>query len=392
MKESLEVSKGVLRRRLRDYALEILPLLRVTVTSMEVDGDHRVSVRGKNEENSSIRDVYVEILQQHRKVGPHVLTSFSQDAERQGLVDKIFVSTSGFTQEARDYALSNGIILRTPRDFDSMQTGVDVKPRVSHNIFERVYADSWDMGQAQEHFSKRRKRSFLLFFGSDERVESVEGRHAPVARFVLARADGMSADSASQDGISNIFHVNLNTCELYYIHLGVSGDSPSLRSSNVLMRLLGLPFPAVELFSWLVERKQVKFENLTQQEHNYMSKNVDLVSILLRRNLISPMQDHRGMMVGYFSNVNVPSFADKRYDLDIFAEVKESVESEYAPDEIEYNPSDVLNILTTLFRSNGQFNGVTYLSYYICKYMDSNGLIRFGQENSVRLHNQHTAP
>jgi hypothetical protein len=387
MKGSFEGGERAPMRGLREYVLEVLPSLHVSVTSIEVEGDHRIKVKGKIDDGPATEDVYVEVLRQQRKVGSHVLSAFNADAQRLGIARKIFISASDYTQEAQDLAKTSGITLRNASDSDSEQDGQKRTAKSSHNIFERVYSSGWDMSEAQEYFARKRRKSFVGFFGSNETVESVEGRYAPIARFALKQDDGGAPGGHGPAKARSCFHVNLNTCELHYVYRGLTGETPSMRSTNILLRLMDLPLPAIDLFSWIIERQEVRFSRLTQNEQNQLGKNMGNLSTLVRVNLVSILSDHRGVISGYVANVNVPTFADGRYDIDKFTYTEESFESEYAPDKVEYNPIDVLNVLRTFFRCKGEFNGVTYLPYYICKYVDSDGIARFQSEYSVKFKN-----
>jgi hypothetical protein len=90
---------------------------------------------------------------------------------------------------------------------------------------------------------------------------------------------------------------------------------------------------------------------------------------------------------GYLSNINIPSFTDVRYDLSRFLEVKNLVESSHSADEISYQPNIVLRLLKDFFNAEGEFMGVTYMPYYRCKYVGSDGRVRFDAVDNIKFKN-----
>jgi hypothetical protein len=171
----------------------------------------------------------------------------------------------------------------------------------------------------------------------------------------------------------NNLYVNLNTCNLYYLYRGVSGRQLLLKSSNILRRLLDLDETSVRILSEIVEREEIRLERIDPDYKLYLQQNVNKVAMLESLGFIATMTDGKG----FISNVNVPKFAESRYDLGGSVAVSGKVETGDPADEVSYPPRGVIALLSDFYGAEVEFKGVIYLPYYRCRYLSSDGRMRF---------------
>ncbi|MFH1054944.1 MAG: restriction endonuclease [Candidatus Altiarchaeota archaeon] len=369
MKEPSESGSDFMKGGFKEYVLDIIPALKLSVSSVEVEGEHIVKVKAENPSLS--KTTLIEALHQKRKVGQHTLIHFMDEMGRQNVKEGVFISTAGFTDDALEYAKEKGITAYTTEDIKKLKAP---KER-GHNIFEKAYRGSMSIDQAREDFGRRAKRALFGFFGVNERVESVEGRYAPVGCFKLRKSivyPRLGKPRRSQGG-ENTFYVNLASCELYRIYRGVGGRNPKVKSTNILRRMMDLDDDAVRIMSETIEQEEVIPDESDAEYRSFLQRNINNLILLQNRGLITIRGDGKG----YALNVNIPKFKDERYDLSRFLEAETSTESDFHADDVEYQPNHVLKLMEAAFKSEGEFKGVTYIPYFWCKYAGSDDSIRF---------------
>jgi len=370
---------------LRDYVLGVLPKLGLSVTTVEVDGEDRVSVTARSENKILRNTVLVEAVHHRRKVGSHALMKLRERMEGGNVQEGVFISTSGFTDEAVSYSTENHITLFTPHDLEEMTPIGKAAAAYEHKIYERVFAESVGEDKAKEFFGRRMGRRFFGLGGFSERVDAVEGRYAPVGCFALRKRPGLAsgAEAAKAADGGNSFHVNLTTCELYYVYMGVAGRGARIKSTNIFRRMMDLPEGLVRLLAGIFEREELLFDRMSEEQRMLMQENMNSLVMLENLGLAGLRRDGRG----YVSNVILPPFNDARYDLTRFIEVRESVESRYGADEMAYQPNSILELLKDFYNAEGEFRGVTYMPYFRCRYVNSDGGVRFDAVDSIGFKN-----
>jgi hypothetical protein len=368
---------------LRDYVLGLLPGLGLSVSSVEVDGEHTVKVSAKSANQAMENAVLVEARRQKHRVGAHMLGKFKGEMDEDNVQEGVFISTSGFTDEAVDYSREHNIRLLTPEDIAQTQSLGEQQVGDEHNIFEKVFRESVDEEMATDFFNQRRRKGLLGLGGVMERVEQVEGRYAPVGCFNLVRRGGQAVSSQAMSVVEgeNSFYVNLTTCELYYVYRGVAGRGARIKSSNVFRRMLDLPVGLVLLLSDIVEQDEVLFDRVSDGQRRLIQENMNNLVMLENLGLAGLREDGRG----YISNVSLPPFTDARYNLGSFLDVAESVESSYSADEVTYPPLSILELLEDFYKAEGEFRGVTYMPYYCARYVDADGSVRFDAVDNIRF-------
>jgi hypothetical protein len=372
----------------RDFVLGLLPPLGLSVQSVEAEGRHAMNVTAKSGGAAGPqKTVLIEALQHKRRVGRHALELLKHRMDAANVQDGMFLSVSGFTDDAKEWAKTRNINLITPLPpaGSPAPSAAPHPDKPEHSIFERVFQSSMEPVQAAEHFERRKKKMILGLFGDDEKVAAVEARFAPVGCFLLrktspTRASPMPMRLAEGE---NLFHVNLNTCVLYYLSRSLTGAEPVLRSTNLLRRLMDLDEDSVRILSSVVDNEELLFDRMDPRQQEYLEQNIERAATLEQMGLIGLRKDAKG----YLSGVNLPKFQDKRFDLTSALSVQESVESPLQPDEMLYPPHSLLNLLSCLFNADGEFKGVTYLPYYRCKFASADGRIRFEVKETFKPKN-----
>jgi hypothetical protein len=81
--------------------------------------------------------------------------------------------------------------------------------------------------------------------------------------------------------------------------------------------------------------------------------------------------------MGLLFNVNLPAFSDPKYDLGKSIDVVDSVDSSFPADAITYHSSAVLALMKAFLGSEGHFEGVIYMPYFLCRFGDRDGRVRW---------------
>jgi len=365
----------------RDFVVGLIPSLKLTVSNIEVSNRHEVKLIAR----SDSENVIVEARNHKRKVGHHPLEALKAEMDKRDILEGIFISMAGFTGDAQEYSVQNRIMLFTPEELKRRETQAASPPVEMRKIFERVFSGPITLEQAAAEFMRRRRKSILGLFGVDERIEAVDGRFAPIGCFRLRKSPFLGAALSPRgkaEGEINVY-VNLHTCSLLYVSRGLTGGKLTLKATNIVRRMLNLSPDAVKVMSQIFEHGELRFDGLTPEQQFLLQKNVDNIILLQNLGLISTMP--RGN--GYLSNINLLTYGDKRYDLEANLACEESAESSFGVDEILYSPQTLLLILKNFYDADGQFVGVTYMPYYLCRYATSDGRLRFDTIENIRLKN-----
>jgi len=291
---------------LKDYVLSALPMLDLSASRVEVEGEHTVKVVAQRQDSPGT--LVLEAKNQKHKVGLHNLKQLKAEMMSKNASQAIFVSASGFTAEAYGYSHTNGIQLLTPADIEAMNSSPAQSKKPSHNIYERVYKPSVTLDEAKALFEGKRRRLLLGLIGEEERVDSVEARFAPIGCFHLRKRASQEFSQAGLKTVEgeNTMYVNLATCELYYAYKGIAGKGGKLKSTNILRRMMDLPESAVRLMSLVLEEEELLIDKLGPKELQMLHSNFADLAILQKAGLIVFRADIRG----YISNVNIPQFPD----------------------------------------------------------------------------------
>jgi hypothetical protein len=377
MKTSSEAGLGVSEGGFRALVVELLPSIGLTVASVESVSAHHLRIVATSEDKVLPNSILVEAVSYKRKVGLHQVAELKARMDEKKSSEGVFISSSGFTQDGIDFAMRNRIMPFSPED---IQRGARKPPQApidnqARNIFERAFKSAKTLDDAAAYFNKQRKRAFFGLLGSEERVESIEGRYAPIGVFRMRKTPQSHTFSSSTRVVSgeNRFFVNLSNCTLYFLYRGLGSSGPSLRSTNILRRLIELDETTVRILSDIFEQQEIVLNKIDPQKREYLEANINRILNLERLAIISPSRDGMGLLF----NVNLPAFSDPKYDLGKSIDVVDSVDSSFPADAITYHSSAVLALMKAFLGSEGHFEGVIYMPYFLCRFGDRDGRVRW---------------
>ncbi len=251
---------------------------------------------------------------------------------------------------------------------------------VRHNIFDSVFKPVMTIEQASHIFEQKKRKSMFGLFDGGEKIAGIFEGYAPIASYLLEKTKERTfpPGSLASSG-KNRFYVNLNNCALLFVNLGFNRKNPTVKNTDVLQKIIDLPEPSVRILSDIVENEQIRFDKISPDYMMFLQQNNELLMSLIGLELISFSHDLRG----YVSNLNMPRFTDKRYDLSAHILTEKSFASTCQPDTIIYSPEAVLELLSDFLKSDGVFEAVTYMSYFRAKYVGRDGLLRSDELKNV---------
>ncbi|MFH1125525.1 MAG: restriction endonuclease [Candidatus Altiarchaeota archaeon] len=285
----------------------------------------------------------------------------------------VLISTSSFSDGALRLAAKSDFGVIDKNSLEDLMSKQGIQTAKKEKIFELAFDLGKTLAEARDHFGKCRGRK-LFGFGIEEKIVEVVGRYAPVGCFMITRSESLKTGlmrTLKTLSNSNVFYVNLNSNELYYISRGL-GKPVSLQGSNLLNRLLSLPVKSARMLAEVMKNKWISIDELTEKYELFYSDNRGDFTLLIEEGLVTLAPDRNGFM----PNLTIPEFSNQRYDLRKFISVGKSVSSSYLVDELVYKPDDVLKLLELFFAGGCEFKEVIYLPYYTATYADDRGMGR----------------
>lgn len=250
--------------------------------------------------------------------------------------------------------------------------------KTDESVFASVETAEKD---AQRYFESRRKKKILMF-GSEERIDQITKRYAPLGKFEVIKKEetkgGVIFKKKSFVEKKNIFYVDLAHLELLYIRKGVLGKASGIERSNILQTLSDLPKEARDLLLDLMEFGSVTYEQVCNELdekqrillmqrgliEKYTSKSEELMSLTSEEASYGYPQEK----VYVRSKVHIPKFEDGIYELSSFLR-EDSINKSCPKDSIEFSPDETSELLEELFLGEAIFDGVVYMPYYLCRYL-----------------------
>ncbi len=318
-----------------------------------------------------------------RKVGASALKGLHANLIEGNIPELTVVSLSGFTKEAQQYALRKPIKLIDAENFRSalarnniLSTGLKDKKEVKV-MYSSAFALGMSEDEARKYFEGRRQKKLFGFLKPDENIAEFSGHYAPVAAFNMNRIEEIDSGTISRFKKSaerrNTFFVNTSTLELYYVYKGSFINKPSIVVSDILTRIADLSPQELGILSRITEHGKMSIELLNQKYPTYTEDGVNSILHLQARGLIdvSPMKPE------FLSTLSLPEFNNDKYNLRAHIATEESIETNYLADAPSHSPEKIVELMKSFFAAEGSFSGITYLPYYQCKFVDSEGLFRY---------------
>ena len=256
---------------------------------------------------------------------------------------------------------------------------VEDEEKTDESAFASAEAAETD---AQGYFESRRKKKILMF-GSEERIDQIMKRYAPLGKFEVIKKEetktGVIFKKKSLVEKKNTLYVDLAHLKLFYIRKGMLGKASGIERSDILQILSDLPKEARDLLLDLMEFGSVTYEqvcnDLDEKQRillmqkglieKYTSKSDNIMSLASEEANYGYPQEK----VYVRSKVHIPKFEDKVYELSSFLKKDEVIDASCPKDSIEFSPEETSELLEELFLGEAIFDGVVYTPYYLCRYM-----------------------
>lgn len=357
-----------------DVLSKLVSKIGYRIVSAQLRGRYELDITAKKEDPLGEISTLIEVKRNKRDIGLTTVKKLHENTVSQNMANGILITTSGFSESARKYALEKQIRLIDGEEFLNLLKKygfVGGEPvDKTQKIYEAAFTSSVTEQEAREYFLQKKSKKLFGLVDSPETIGAIEGRYAPVACFELTRLENI-LDNKSRivrsRVASNLFYVNLNNYNLYFVHKGVFGNNPSIDSSDILKKIMGLPDNAIRILSEIVKYSEVSYDKLNKEYMLFRQENMDNMVLLQAKDLIDVRPEGE---FGYVADVNIPGFDSIKYNLREFLEVSKSIDSKYESDNVVYSIDDILTLLKKFFGGEGSFKEVIYLPYYRCKYVN----------------------
>ena len=285
----------------------------------------------------------------------------------------VLISILGFSDSAIKFSEENHVTVIDKAVLDDLMSKYDIREAKKEKIFDFAFELGMTVSEAKDYFANKRGKKFLGF-GVEEKVSEISGRYAPVGSFLIKRDEEVRTGLTGTPKIvekSNMFYVNLNNNELYYISKGL-GKETTIDSSNLLTRLVFLPLESLKILADIIKYGEISITDLNDRYDLFYQENMNHFILLREEGFVALTPNKRA----FISNLSEPVFGNTRYNLKNFTSIDNSVSSDYPVDKLKYDPKDVLRLLEIIFAGLGEVKEVIYMPYYVCEYVDDRGMKR----------------
>lgn len=348
-----------------------------------------------------------------------------------GAVRAAFITTSDFTQMAREYARGKPVsLINKFKLIESLEEqGIKIRPKMyefleRHGLTEHrfrkeryVFVSGKNMKEVMEYFNGRVKKKSLGIFGRAEKILNITLRHSPVSIFKVIYADRASTEARSiaKIELEDDIHVDLNTVDLYYIKSGrgVGRVKRTLESTDVLRNIEDLPPDAKQHLIDLLNHGELPYKHLDDKYLSILeSKKIinvidatktpiggfvarvsnlvlmgaqeiaNIISLVIHELLTttpaetkkregeSPesKEDEEDKTVR--AEVSMPHTHGGVYDLKKFILVEKDTETRFEEDLVKYSSGPLADLLGTILQASVKPQGVLFMPYYVCTFVD----------------------
>lgn len=352
-----------------------------------------------------------------------------EDMVERGAVRAAFITTSGFTPEAKDFVKGKPIsLIDKYKLLESLdKQGIKINSKL-HNLLKK-YGLAEHMYEASRHsflsrktkqevmeyFNKRRKRKLLGVLGSEETVKNISIRNAPVGIFRVTESmeSRTSSRSLAKTEQEDYLFINLNNADLYYIRIKRGARSRHVfESSQILRTIFNLPEESKEHLIDLLVHGDLPYRHL-EDKHLAILEATKVVEVgepedssLVAGPLksVANFLSYVGQEVSDFiplffhslfgtgdvgtperdlgkekteedeerkvvrANIPMPHYQSGIYDLRGYLDIEKGLETKFEDDDVKYSSVDITSLLKSIFNSAVEPKGIVFIPYFICSY------------------------
>jgi len=339
-----------------------------------------LDVEAKTTDALGVTTTLLRVVKQKKTVKAEEVKQLYKDMKSRKFSKAVLIALSRFSPECYRLVENKPIKLIDGSEFNQLLGEHGLMPQEkerARTIYESAFVQGKNPERARSYFEKKAGKNYLRLFGSREKVVSVDGKYAPVASFEITRVEhreiGTLLKKIKTREKTNVFYVNLNNLETYYVEKSALGGELTVKTSDALKRVLGLSPRAVEIFADITKFGYASYRYLDKKFMLFLEENLEHLLMLENRGLIAVRPGHE---YGFMVNVSIPEFESPKYNLKNSFEVEKSIDTDCKPDAINYLPEDVLELLRAFFAGTGKFIEIVYMPYYLCRYVDERGMSR----------------
>ncbi len=309
-----------------------------------------------------------------------------EDMLRNKAISAIFITSSHFTKEAKEFAKHVPIKLVDGVELGKLLSEYGVP--TTELAFLSGFTDKKVLG----YFKRQRAKKFLGLFGSRETIEEIDRMYIPMGQFSMKKT---TRDLET----SSYLYVDLTSGSVFHM------EENRIEEDDFIKRILDLPEESRVHLLDLIKHGELEHEHLKGKALDILEKE-RLIGIrgknegggvlnILMNEITSTMNIFIGGLTSISSKetsakereitttkyvrarIDKPVI-DASFDIGHFIESSTEINPEFDPDPVNYSPEDVVDVLKRIYKGNDvSFVKMAYLPYYRCKYIIDTGRERF---------------
>jgi len=212
----------------------------------------------------------------------------------------------------------------------------------------------------------------LLAKAAKDKAISVSREYLPFGKFHVTVTkeiqSGLFFKRTSFDKRENYFYVDLSTADLYYLkRSGSLFSGPELEKTDLIRRMVDYKDEVIITLGQLHAFGSIPYDELDS----------GIVQFLASEGLIEIYEPEADQLSNFFRyyladdvimrkhfvrpRFHIPNFGNKRYNIDSYIEMRETVDDDYGKAPIRYSHERLYEVLGYLFNGNVTLREVTYM-------------------------------
>ena len=351
---------------------ELFKKLGFTVSSVEVIGK---TVRLKALSVGSQGKFLIVAFSQKKMVGDGVLKKIFERLRDEGFDSAYVVSLKGFTGKALEYAAEKPFELFDGPEFERLLVEHGLREVEGGEdevfVYESAFLKGFDELQAKGFLRGMEKKVLGLFHGGKgleylpfefDVLTDVECRYAPVAKL-----------RAEVGGVERVFFVDLSDGGLFHVRRDVLKKRLVVEKNDLGVLFRDLDGDGIRILGDVICKREVRLSELAVDVPVDISDRTRILLRLKARKVLDVVDGEDPMV---YSNLNIPCFTEKRFDLESFFSSSADVEASERADDVGVDVEFLMTSLSFFFNCNTILEKVVYMPYYQGVYVDSKGRVK----------------